>query len=258
MKVLKHSYYVMQVHQLTLIRQPIWIVVTLIQPIIWLLLFGALFSSVVQIPGFETTDYKQFLTPGIVVMTALFSSGWSGMSMIEMMNKGILDRLLVTPITRSSVIAGRLMQDATNLAIQSLIVVGLALLVGSTFPGGPLGVLVLVVIGCVLGGAIAGLSNALALVVRKEESLIGMVQFIVLPLTFISSAFMQLDLMPEWMQTVAKFNPVNWAVQAGREAVMSPSIDWSFVLPRLGGLIVLFVVSLWLATRAFRSYQRSV
>jgi len=255
---IRHTFYMARRYQLALIRQPIWIIVTLVQPVIWLLLFGALFSSIVEIPGFEATDYKQFLTPGIVVMTALFASGWSGMSMIEDMKRGVLDRFLVTPVRRGAVIGGRLMQDATSLALQSLIVVGLALLVGSTFPGGPLGVLVLIVIACFLGGAIAGFSNALALVIRKEESLIGLVQFVMLPLTFVSAAFMQPDLMPSWMQTVADFNPVNWAVVAGREAVMSESIDWGFVGIRLLGLAALLAVATFAATRAFRAYQRSV
>ena len=258
MTTLRHSFYMMVRQQLGLIRQPIWIFVTLIQPVIWLLLFGALFSKVVEIPGFETTDYNQFLAPGIVIMTALFSSGWSGMSMIEDMNKGILDRFFVTPMKRSAFVTGRLAQDAISLTVQSLIIVFLALIIGATFPGGVIGVAVLILIGALLGAAFASYSNALALVVRKEESLIGMVQFVVLPMTFISAAFMQPDLMPGWMQTVAKFNPVNWAVTAGREAVMSPDIDWGFVGIRVLGILVILAVGILLATRAFRSYQRSV
>jgi len=91
---IRHTFYMARRYQLALIRQPIWIIVTLVQPVIWLLLFGALFSSIVEIPGFEATDYKQFLTPGIVVMTALFASGWSGMSMIEDMKRGVHEHLM--------------------------------------------------------------------------------------------------------------------------------------------------------------------
>ena len=79
----------------------------------------------------------------------------------------------------------------------------------------------------------------------------------VLPLSFLSAAFMPLLLAPEWIQTVARFNPVNWAVEAGREALMG-SPDWSIVVPRVAGLVVLARVSVALATRAFRAYQRSI
>jgi ABC-2 type transport system permease protein len=79
---------------------------------------------------------------------------------------------------------------------------------------------------------------------------------LVLPLTFLSAAFMPLDLVPDWVATVARFNPVNWAVEAGREALLA-SPDWSFVLARLGGLLLAATLLVALATRAFPSYQRS-
>jgi len=91
MIALKHGWFMLNRHLLNLWRQPIWIAVTLVQPVIWLLLYGALFKSVVQIPGFQSGSYIQFLAPGIVVMTALFSSGWSEMAVIDDIDKGIVD-----------------------------------------------------------------------------------------------------------------------------------------------------------------------
>ena len=85
---------------LRLWRQPWFIAIVLVQPVIWLLLFGELFQRVVDIPGFEGGDYKQYLVPGVLVMTAFFSSGWSGMSTIEDIDRGVTDRLLVTPVRR--------------------------------------------------------------------------------------------------------------------------------------------------------------
>ncbi len=104
---------------------------------------------------------------------------------------------------------------------------------------------------------IASLSNAVALLVRQQEALIGISQFIVLPLQFLSSAIMDIKLAPEWVQTVARYNPVDWAVVASREALFSGT-DWGAVWPRLGGLVLLAVTMAWLGTRAFGSYQRSV
>ena len=244
-------------HLRELWRQPWYVAITLVQPIVWLLLFGALFERVVQIPGFGGGDYVDFLTPGIVVMTALFTAGWLGMGVIEDLNRGVMDRFLVSPVSRGSLIAGRLGQLAITIAIQSVIVVGLGLAVGASFGGGIAGVAVLIAASVLLAWAVGALSIALALVARQEETLIGAVQFVVLPATFLSAGLMKQDLAPGWVQAVARFNPVNWAVDAGR-TTLGTGVDWGLVLSRLGLLSLLAVVCGWVATRAFRAYQRSV
>jgi ABC-2 type transport system permease protein len=255
--VLASPWYMTQRKLRTLVRQPWYLAITLVQPIIWLLLFGALFKRIVDIPGFRGGSYIDFLTPGIVVMTALFSSGWSGMGMLNDLERGVLDRFLVSPVRRWPLIAGPLIQLAIVVVIQSVIIVSLGLLVGATFPGGVPGVLVLIVVSVLLGASLGGISNGLALLARREETLIAAVNFIVLPLTFLSATFMQENLIPVWIREIARFNPVNWAVQAGRSA-LSASPDWGLVLSRGGYLLVLTLVCAWFATRAFRSYQRSL
>ena len=92
---------------------------------------------------------------------------------------------------------------------------------------------------------------------RQRESVIGINVLLVLPLTFLSATFIPLHLAPDWIATIARFNPVNWAVEAGREALLLDP-DWSFVLPRLVALTVVAVAMVVLATRTFRSYQRSI
>ena len=87
---------------------------------------------------------------------------------------------------------------------------------------------------------------------------IGINTLLTLPLTFLSAAFMPLNLVPGWLRTIATYNPVNWAVEAGRQALSSPDPDWSFILPRLTGLAVLVIVTTAWATWNFRSYQRSI
>jgi ABC-2 type transport system permease protein len=244
-------------HLRALWRQPVWIAVTLVQPVIWLLLFGALFKRVVAIPGFDGDSYVDFLAPGVVVMTALFSSGWLGMSIIEDLDLGIMDRFLVSPVARGALISGRLAYQAISTIVQSAIIVLLGLALGASYPGGVTGVLVLILSAVLLGTALGSLSNGLALVVRQRESLIGAVTFVTLPLSFLSATFIQLDLAPGWIQAIARFNPVNWAVEAGREAV-GTDVDWSFVWSRVGFLAAFTLVCAWLSTRAFRTYQRSV
>jgi ABC-2 type transport system permease protein len=257
MKALRHTWQVTLRNLRAILRQPAWVGITLVQPMIWLLLFGALFKSIARIPGFHGGSYVEFLTPGLIVMLAISSAGWSGMGSIEDMNIGVMDRFLVSPIWRGALNAGSVAQQVIVIAIQSLIVAGLSLAVGGHFPDGPGGVAVLIGVSALLGASFASLSNALALVVRQRESLIGAVTSVTLPLTFLSGAFMQQSLAPGWIRDVARFNPVNWAVEAGRSAATEHT-DWSLVLSRTGLLAALLLVSAALATRSFRAYQRSI
>jgi ABC-2 type transport system permease protein len=242
---------------LRLVRQPWFIAIVLVQPIIWLLLFGTLFQHVVDIPGFAGGDYKQYLVPGVLVMTAFFSSGWNGMATIDDINRGVVDRLLVTPVRRLPLIGGRVLQNLLQLVIQSLVIVAIALALGVSFRGGAGGIAVMIVAAGLLGTGFAALSNALALLTRQEESLIGAVTFLQLPLTFLSTAFMQPALMPDWIATVATYNPVDWAIRAGREAVAAGT-DWGSVAGHCGLLAGFAIACLLLATRAFGSYQAQV
>jgi len=257
MTLIRHTLYMTLRHLRELWRQPWFVAVTLVQPVIWLLLFGALFKRVIEIPGFRGTSYIGFLAPGVVVMTAMFSSAWSGMALIEDINRGVTARFLVSPVRREALIAGRILKEAVVVVIQSLIIVALALIVGASFPGGVAGVAALFAISALLGATFGALSNGFGLIMRQEEALIGAVQFIVLPLTFLSATFLATNLIPRWMQHVADFNPVNWAVVAGRSAV-SANADWGLIAARAGFLVALLALSVAFATRAFQSYQRSV
>jgi hypothetical protein len=126
---------------------------------------------------------------------------------------------------------------------------------GADYPGGAAGLLVLVVAASLLGTVFGAFSNALGMLVRQRESIIGINTFLLLPLTFLSSAFMAPSQMPGWMRHIADYNPLNWAMVAGRSA-MSDNPDWSVVLTRGGALLALAVTAVWLSIRTFRSYQR--
>lgn len=258
MTAIAQTTYVSGRHLRSFLRQPWFIGISLVQPVIWLLLFGALFKSVVLIPGFTTAGtYLDYLVPGVLVMTALFSCGWSGMSIIEDLDRSIMDRLLATPIHRSAIIVGLNVYALVSFGIQAIIIGGLALLLGAHFAGGLLGFAVLTLCAMLVGAITASFSDAMALLLRQRESVIGISTLITLPLTFLSAAFMPLKLVPGWISIVATFNPVNWAVEAGREA-LTAGPDWSFVLPRIALLVGLTVLMTAFATRTFRSYQRSM
>jgi ABC-2 type transport system permease protein len=239
------------------LRQPGWVAISLFQPVIWLLLFGALFKRTADIPGFESGSYIEFLAPGVVVMLAISAAGWVGMGFIEDINRGTMDRLLVSPIWRGALNLGSVAQSVLSIVIQSLIVIGISLSVGARFHNGAAGVGVLVAVAALLGAIFASLSNGVAILTRQRETLIGIVTMVTLPLTFLSSALMQESLLPGWIQWAARFNPVNWAAEAGRSAAAT-NADWSLIGTRLGFLGLLLLVSAAFATKAFDAYQRSI
>jgi ABC-2 type transport system permease protein len=255
--VIAHTSSMTMRHLRSLWRQPMYVAITLVQPVLYLLLFGALFRRIVDIPGFSSPSYADFLTPGIVVMSALFSAAWVGMGVIEDMKAGVLDRFLAAPTFRGALNAGLLAQQAIVTVIQSAIIVGLGFAVGARFDGGVAGITVLLVTAILLGTATGSLSIALALSVRQEESLIGASQLLLLPLTFVAGIFMQESLMPSWMQTLARYNPVNWTIVAARESLQA-EVDWQLVATNGGLLLLLTILCGLLATRAFRTYQRSL
>jgi ABC-2 type transport system permease protein len=238
-------------------REPAYLAFTLLQPMVWLLLFSQLFERVVDLPGFGDVSYVAYITPGVIVMTALMSANWAGATFIDDMQRGVMDRLLASPVSRVALINGILTYQSVVTIVQSAIVFGVGLLMGARYAGGLPGALVVLGAATLLAVIFAAFSCAMALLLRSQESLIGMFQFLAFPLVFLSSVLMAPPLMPDWVMAVAKFNPVDWAAVASREA-LAASPDWGVVLNRGGLLVALAIVMTWLATRAFRSYQRSI
>ena len=242
-----------------LVRQPAYLLITLIQPMIWLLLFGQLFSKVVDIPGFASDgqSFMAFLTPGVVMMTALFSAAWAGTTFIEDMSLGVMDRMLASPVRRGALVNGTVIYQGIVSVAQTVVVLVVAYAAGARFGSPGLGIVLTVAAAVLLTVVFAALSNALALLTRQQETLIGVSQLLALPLTFLSSAIMDPRLMPDWIQTVARYNPLDWAVLVSREA-LSATPEWGVIAWRGGALVVLAVVMSWLATKAFGAYQKSV
>jgi ABC-2 type transport system permease protein len=240
-----------------LYRQPAVIFIGLIQPVIWLLLFGALFKKVAELPGFGGGNYISYLTPGVVIMTAIFGASWTGMSYIEDMQTGVLDRFLTAPVGRGALTLAMLGYQAVTTVVQSALIILMGWGIGATFPGGAGGIAALIGVAVLVAVAMAGLSNGFALLNRQREALIGASTMLVLPLTFLSGAFLSLQLVPGWIAHIARYNPVNWAASAGRIAIGAHPA-WSTVGSYAGFLAVAIAVTAVAATRGFRAYQRSL
>ena len=114
MTAAQHTWFMIVRQTRNLMREPIWIALLLIQPMIWLLLYGQLFKRVVDIPSFGASSYIAFLAPGIVIMNAFFSAMWSGMATIEDLNRDVIERFLATPVSRLSLAAWFSVATATG------------------------------------------------------------------------------------------------------------------------------------------------
>lgn len=241
-RLLKHSW-----------REPIWLAIEIIQPMVWIVLYGQLFEKVTLLPGFGAASYIQFLTPGVIVMTALFGSAWAGMTFIEDYREGVMDRLLSAPIRRQSIVLAKALHAALAVAVQAVILMFVGALLGAKFMGGVPGILFISLAMLLISGAFSAASNGLALLTRTEDTLIAVVSFVTLPLTFLSASLMSSALMPAWMQEAARFNPINWAVEASRAGLNGTITGASWLA--IGYLAAFLVVGNLFAGYALRRFQ---
>ena len=251
MNAFSDTWYLFMRHIKVSLRTPIWLFVNLVQPVVWLVLFSRVFERMVDLPGFTNDSYLQFFAPGVVIMTVLFGSAWTGMNMIQDMDLGILDKMLATPVTRVSIVLGQVFGSVSTLVVQALLIFLIAWIMGVDIATGFPGVLLTVVIVTMLGLGFAGFSNGLAIVMKRPDPLIAFISFITLPLMFLSSAMVPSDLLPGWIQTAKIFNPVSHAVESVRSLVIV-GYEWDVILPDLlilGGIATLMVA--W-ATFMFR------
>jgi ABC-2 type transport system permease protein len=231
-------------------------VMSLVQPVIWIVLFGQVFRALGGLPQFGGTGYIEYLVPGILMMTVLYSGAWAGTGFIDDIGSGVMDQYLTSPVSRSAIITGQLLQQLIIGVAQSLVVLGIGWLAGARYPGGPLGLLAAIGVATVLAAIFCSVSSAIALTTRNQIALISLSQLIVLPATFLSTTMMPTALLPDWVATVSAGNPMTWAVELGRGALAGeyPADGWW----QLGGLVTLAVLAFVAAVRAIAGYQRGI
>ncbi|HSM02094.1 MAG TPA: ABC transporter permease [Acidimicrobiia bacterium] len=234
-----------------LVRIPLLLFFALAQPLIFLLLFSQVFSNLDRLPGFEYDSYLQFLVPSIVALTALNSAFQSGIGMVTDIEDGMLDKFLIAPIRRSSILLGKLLADASRAMAQGAVIVLVSLAMGARFATGVAGVAVMVVLAALFGVAWAGLSNIIALRTRNGELTMIVGILITFPVLFLSTAFMPSILLPDWLDAVATFNPITYIVEALR-ALVNTGWDWGAIGEALAVTGGLAVVTFTGATLAFR------
>ena len=256
-RIVTHTWWMIGRQLRNLAREPIWIALLLIQPMIWLLLYGQLFRNVVTLPGFGDVSYVTFLTPGIVVMNAFFGGTWSGMAMIQDLDRHVLERFLATRSSRIALVLSQVVRSGLIATVQALIILVVALALGVRAHAGAPGWLLVLLTSFLVGCAFGGVSHGMALIFRKEATMIAAANFVGLPLLFLSSTLIARTSMPHWMAGLARFNPVEWGVVAARQGVL-PGADWGSAAIHLGLLAALTVVTVGFATWAFQVYRRSL
>src|SRR5436190_6086355 len=199
-----------------LMREPIWIVMMVTQPIVWLLLYGQLFSRVGALRG-GAASYIEFLAPGIICMNAFFGGSWSGMAMISDLDRHVIDRFLAAPASRFAIILSQVVRAGIIAIVQALLLLVLGLALGVRVHGGAAGWFVVFAAAALLAMAFAGFSHGIALLVRKEASMIAAANFVGLPLMFISAILIPTRQMPGWIEHVSRFNPRSEERRVGKE-----------------------------------------
>lgn len=242
------------------IRQVWGPVMSLVQPIIWILLFGQVFRSLGDLPQFAaaagTGGYIEYLVPGILMMTVLYSGAWAGTGYIDDINSGVMDQYLSSAIRRSAIITGQLTQQLIVNVVQSLVVLGIGWLGGARYAGGVGGLLVALAVATLLATIFCCASTAIALISRNQIALISLSQLIVLPATFLSTTMMPSALLPDWVAAVARWNPMTWAVELGRGGLSGECPDAAWL--QVAGLVALAALAFTWAVRSIRAYQRSI
>ena len=233
------------------LRVPAYIVFTVVQPVMFVLLFRYVFGGAipVQVQG----GYVNFLMPGIIGQTAAFATFGTAIALAQELKKGVIDRLRSMPMARSAVLAGRLVADTSRMLITILIIVGVGYAVGFRFSNGVGGAIAMVVLATVFGMAICCIAAWTGLAIGDEESVQAFGMIWLFPLTFVSSAFVPIQSMPGWLQAFAKNQPVTNVIDAMRSLALGHGLPLETNLLKsiawLGGI---FIVFLPLAVRAYR------
>jgi len=186
-------------------------------------------------------------------MSALFGSAYSGMSLLMDSERGILDRLLVTPVSRGALIGAYVAQSGLIVMVQATVILITGLASGAAMSGGVPGFLAVLAAAFLIGSAFGALSNALALTVPRHDAIIAIMNFAILPLVFLSSMIIAKEAMPGWIQGVTALNPVDWAVSMARNAYFGR--DWDAVAADAGLLALLALACVWIAVRAFHRFM---
>lgn len=232
------------------LRQPVWVVFGLLQPILYLVLFGPLLETIADTRAFgEDADAWQIFVPGLLVQLGLFGASFVGFGLISEWRSGVIERMRVTPASRTSLLLGRVMRDVVVLLVQGTMLVLVALLFGLRAPWWAL----VAGVGTValLGACFASLSYATALTLKSEDSFAPLLNGVALPLLLLSGILLPMSLAPQWLETLSDLNPLKHVVDGVRAMfrgeLLDPVAIWGVAIT-----VALVLLGLIIGTRVFK------
>jgi ABC-2 type transport system permease protein len=232
------------------LRNPVWVILGLMQPILYLILFGPLLEPVASAPGFPPGSAWQVFVPGLLVQLGIFGAAFAGFGLIAEWRAGVVERMRVTPASRGSLLLGRVLRDVVVILVQGalLSVVAVAFF-GLEAP--PEGLFIGVAIVGLLGGAFSALSYGAALKLKSEDSFAPVVNGLILPILLLSGILLPMTLAPGWLQTLADVNPLTHIVDGVRAMYRGELVStdaWLGSVLTLG----LLVIGVFYGARVFR------
>ncbi|HET6449955.1 MAG TPA: ABC transporter permease [Spirochaetia bacterium] len=233
-----------------LLHDPTELLTRAIQPALWLLVFGQVFTRVRAIPT-GNLRYIDFMAPGILSQSVLFIAIFYGISIIWERDLGILHKFLASPVPRSALVLGKALSAGLRALTQAVIVYALAVVLGVQMdwrPGALAGVLLAVVLGAAF---FSTFSLLIACVVKTRERFMGIGQILTMPLFFASNAIYPLSIMPRWLQVVSHANPLTYQVDALRGLMLAGGASTYGIGTDLGVLGAATVVLVGIAARVY-------
>jgi ABC-2 type transport system permease protein len=231
------------------VRNPIWLFLSLFQPLLYLFLFMPLLKGLGAVPGLPEGKTVQIFIPGLLVMLALFGSAFVGFGLVDEIRSGVIERFLVTPMSRLAILLGRIMKDVLVLLVQCLLIVVFAIPFGLRINFG--GFLISLILYAIIAIAMASMSYAFALIYKSEDTLASTLNTIALPISLLSGIMLPLALAPLWIKNLAKANPFSYAVNASR-ALFAGDISNIEVVKGFIIIILLACITFWWSVKSLK------
>jgi ABC-2 type transport system permease protein len=225
-----------------LFRNPTLLATNLGTPLLFLILFSQLLQKLsIFLPG-VSGGYLAYLTPGVVMLNAMTGATLGGVAIANDLNSGFLSKMLLTQVTRSAILLGRLLTDVTVVVAQSIITIGVAFLLGvKVFYGIP-GILLILITVSFFELALSGIFLFVGMRSRKTETISAIGSAIFFPIIFISSAMFPVSFFPAWAQTISMYNPVSYAADVTRQLVLG-NLSWNSVASAYSVIGIIFLVT---------------
>lgn len=253
MILLRDSWNEARRHLIAIPRSPDLVLFTLIQPVMFLLLFVYVFGGSLVVPGYER--YEQYLVPGVFAQTALWGSAFTGVGVAEDMSKGLVDRLRSLPIHPAAILLGRTFSDVIRNVVTFVVMFAMALVVGFRFEGSILQTATATLLLFAFAYAFSWVQALMGLSVRSVEAANSAGYVWMFPLTFVSSAYVDPANMPSWLRPVAEHNPFTVLTDAGR-ALYNGRDPGSDLWLALAWSVAITVVFAALSIRSFSRRSR--